>query len=41
MFLPLMVVIYQMSKFVKARHMALLIMTNMAMSGLLGNYLVN
>ncbi len=40
-FLPLMAVIFQMSKFVKTSHMALLLIANILTCGPLGKYLVD
>mgnify|MGYP006869358031 CR=1 FL=1 len=40
MFLPLMAVIFQMSKFVKTEYMALLVIANILTCGPLGKYLV-
>ena len=41
LFLPLMGVVYQMSKFIKAQHMLLLVLGNIFTAGVLGKYLVN
>jgi hypothetical protein len=40
MFLPLMAVVWQMSKFVKPEYMALLVLANILTCGPIGKYLV-